>query len=170
MPLPTQSTPNATQGGTGPSCVPFKNKGVGGATFYGCYCGKGTTCTSGNTCTPTDALDAACQQHDIGYGSCIFPGIAKGCFTKTGQADARLCDSLINLQGQFAGRAEQYRSSAEKLFCNLATLKGFGPLVCSHVVATHGEHDVTQFGCDSGQTCSNGQCISCSPGTVCGKS
>jgi hypothetical protein len=168
---PTQPTPNATQGGTAPSCIPRT-----GGLSYSCYCGKGTSCTSDESCTPTDALDAASQQQDIAYGNCTFGPSHNSfgsCFEKTGAADAQLCNTLNSLDGQLTGQSGSFLSHADLLFCLEAG--GFGDKICKPA-CTGGQtcqiiNNIATCQCPAGQVLINGQCNTCPSGqTACGAS
>ena len=107
QPKPTVPTPS-------PSCTPRT-----GITEYGCYCGAGKSCTGFN-CTPTNALDACCQQHDIAYGSCSFSdrfNPFSACYPITHRADAALCACAHGLAGRFGGATENYRLGIIGIFC-----------------------------------------------------
>jgi hypothetical protein len=76
--------------GASPACEARKT-----STKYGCYCGRGTSCTSGLTCKPVDALDACCQAHDICYtaSGCEFNDRVNPFSSK--HSAARACDSSL---------------------------------------------------------------------------
>src|SRR5207244_10584858 len=80
-----------------PSCTPRT-----GITEYGCYCGAGASCVGGLNCTPSNELDACCQQHDIDYAGCGFLGRYNAfgrCCHITAAADAKLCECAHRLSG-----------------------------------------------------------------------
>jgi hypothetical protein len=110
---PKPTAPTTARPGS-PSCTPRT-----GTTEYGCYCGAGSSC-SGTNCTPSDELDACCQAHDIGYGSCKFEHRFNPfghCYSITQAADARLCACARGLAGHYTGAAEAYRQGVLAIFC-----------------------------------------------------
>jgi uncharacterized protein DUF4157/nucleic acid/nucleotide deaminase of polymorphic system toxin len=111
QPKPTIPTP-ARHGA--PSCTPRT-----GITEYGCYCGAGSSCGGGLNCTPSDKLDACCQQHDIDYGNCSFGdryNPLSSCYAITRRADARLADCARGLAGIFSDESETYRLNLISIF------------------------------------------------------
>jgi hypothetical protein len=124
QPKPTVPTP---AGPGSPSCMPRL-----GVTEYGCYCGEGASCTSGLNCTPTDPLDACCQEHDKDYaaGGCTFGdrfNPFSPCFAITRRADSKLCACAGRLAGSFHGETERYRVAMRLLFCKVSELSGPAP-------------------------------------------
>lgn len=124
QPKPTAPTP-AHPGS--PSCAPRL-----GTTEYGCYCGEGSSCVGGLNCTPTDPLDACCQEHDKDYaaGGCTFLDRYNPftpCYAITRRADAKLCACGGRLAGRFHGESERYRIAMRLLFCDIEDLSGPAP-------------------------------------------
>lgn len=90
-------------------------------TEYICYCWFGNTSPS-FTGTATNTIDAACRDHDIGYGRCKFGQryeLTSVCFTKIYNTGLKFCVRASEIHDQFVGASRLYIDGIIGIFYDL---------------------------------------------------